>query len=149
MTDVRTRAEQEPRTRVQAAAVPQRGRREMRVLALAAVIVVLSMVDLYFTLLYLHSGGMGEGNPLARWLIAWDTPALLIAWKAATVGLAITILYSVRRQRLGELGAWTCCLILVWLTIRWDRYTYEVPQITSVLHAVSSMESTRWVRMGD
>jgi len=123
--------------------------RSFRVIWLTLVIIALSIADLYVTLLYLHSGGMGEGNPVARWLIAWDMPALLVMWKMLTVGLACGILLKYRRERLVELGAIACCLILVWLTIRWEKYHREVPELTGVLHTMAEHHSDKWVRMGE
>lgn len=123
--------------------------RPTRVITLIAAIAMLSMADLYITLLYLHSGGMGEANPLARWLIGFNVPAVLVVWKIATVIIAGSILFCYRRERLGELGAWACCLILVWLTLRWDTYHSEVPELTASLNALDTHGSERWVRMGE
>ncbi|MGE3108710.1 MAG: DUF5658 family protein [Phycisphaerales bacterium] len=123
--------------------------RPTRVITLIAAIALLSLADLYVTLLYLHSGGMGEANPLARWLIGFNMPALLVVWKIATVGLASGILFAFRRQRLGELGAWACCLILVWLTLRWQYYHAEVPDLTAALDIIETHGGDRWVRMGE
>lgn len=123
--------------------------RPTRVVGLIFAIVCLSLADLYITLLYLHSGGMGEANPVARWLMQLNRPGLLIAWKLGTVVVASGILLYYRRQRLGELGAWACCLILVWLTLRWETYHAEIPELTASLHAIDTHGSERWVRMGD
>ncbi len=123
--------------------------RPARVLVLIAATIILSLADLYITLLYLHSGGMGEANPVARWVIGFNMPALLVVWKVATVAVASGILYFYRAQRLGELGAWTCCLILVWLTLRWQTYHAEIPELTASLNAIHTYGSERWVQMGE
>lgn len=123
-------------------------RRPIRVLCLIFVIFSLSLADLYCTLIYLHSGGMGEENPLARWLMSTGSPVPLILWKLGTVGLACSILLFLRHKRLGELGALLCCMILVWLTFRWEEYSHEASNLTAVIHTVADT-SPRWVRMGD
>lgn len=120
----------------------------MRVASLTFIIFALSLADLYCTLLYLHSGGMGEENPVARWLMSSGSPVLLILWKLSTVGLACCILLFLRHKRLGELGALLCCMILVWLTFRWDEYCHQTCHMTDVIHTVAET-SPRWVRMGD
>src|SRR5262245_60304192 len=51
--------------------------RPCRVVALIITIVVLSLADLYITLMYLHSGGLGEANPVARWIIGQGSLTLL------------------------------------------------------------------------
>lgn len=122
--------------------------RPLRVLLLVITTVVLSLADLYVTLLYLHSGGMGEANPVARWVIGFNMPALLVVWKIATVAVAGGILYFCRQHRLGELGAWACCLILVWLTLRWHQYHGEVPELTASLNEIERHGSKKWVQMG-
>lgn len=123
-------------------------RRSTRVLCLTFVILALSLADLYCTLIYLHSGGMGEENPVARWLMGHGSPLPIILWKLGTVGLACCILAGLRHKRLGELGALLCCTILVWLTFRWNEYNHHAGELTSVIHTVAET-SPRWVQMGD
>ena len=121
--------------------------RSSRVIALVLTIVLLSLADLYITLMYLHSGGMGEANPLARWIMGHGSPALLVAWKTATVAVASLLLYRHRRNRTAEFGAWVCLLILVWLTMRWAQYSDEVHRLTPQIHTIGATEQTRWVTM--
>jgi len=123
-------------------------RRSFRVVCLTCIIVALSVADLYCTLIYLHSGGMGEQNPVARVLIGTGSPALLIAWKLGTVALACCILIHLRQKRLGELGALLCCTILIWLTFRWEEYSHQAPYLTEVIHTVAET-SPGWVSLGD
>src|SRR5262245_27522846 len=63
-------------------------RRAVRVLALTAAIALMSAADLYITLVYLKSGGMSEGNPLARWVMATGSAGALAGWKLVSVGVA-------------------------------------------------------------
>lgn len=123
-------------------------RRSVRVCLLVFVVGVLSLADLYCTLLFLHNGGMGEANPVARFLMSADSPAILVLWKLGTVGLASVILLSLRHRRLGELGAVLCCTILVWLTFRWEKYSESSPQMTEAIHTISET-SSRWVQMSE
>ena len=75
------------------------------------------------TLVHLLSVGMYEGNPLARTVMAMNSPALLAGWKLATIVATVGILFWVRRTRQGELGAWLCLCVLTWLTLRWTTYS--------------------------
>lgn len=97
--------------------------RSRRVLLLVAIIFGLSLVDLHLTLLYLTHTGMPEANPLARLVISYDSPAILAVWKLSTVFLAAWILIRARATRTAEIGAWIGCIVLVWLSIHWLRYS--------------------------
>lgn len=108
-------------------------------------VALLSMVDLYMTLTHVMGAGMVEGNPLARGIMAYNSPALLAAWKISTVGLAIGILIHARKRRTGEIAAWICCGVLVWLTVRWVDYNAQIQALTPYLASISEQENTRWV----
>lgn len=123
--------------------------RSCRVIALILTIVLLSVADLYITLVYLHSGGMGEANPLARWIMGHGSPVLLALWKFLTVGVAVAIFYKTRSTRASEVGAWACVLLLTWLTIRWGYYSDEITKITPTIHYLGEHEQSRWVTMTD
>src|SRR6266478_4968970 len=62
--------------------------RSCRVIALLVAVVLMSLGDLHITLTYLTSVGMSEGNPLARWVMGYNNPGLLVAWKLAPGGAA-------------------------------------------------------------
>jgi len=101
------------------------------------------------TLLYLTTSGMIEDNPLARGIMGYRSPLVLVAWKLADLGLCLGILYVARRRAFGELGAWLCVGILTWLTVRWTNYSGEIPKITSGLTAQQSVDDEHWVTMAD
>jgi hypothetical protein len=122
--------------------------RTWRVLALILAIVALSLGDLYMTLTYLKSGGMGEANPVARWVINHGSPGLLVFWKVATVAVASLILFYARRRASAEVAAWGCCFVLTWLTVRWHSYAEEVSRATPALQAVAEADGERWVELG-
>jgi hypothetical protein len=116
---------------------------------LTAAIVLLSVTDLYITMLYLRSVGMGEANPVARFVMQHGTPAALVLWKLGSVGVGCMILLATRRSRSAEIGAWICCAALVWLTLHWTAYSREIGKLTPVLHRVSEVESAKWVQAPD
>lgn len=124
-------------------------RRAIRVWLLVGTVVVLSMADLYMTLAHLRSAGMGEGNPLARVVIDYQSPMLLSLWKVACVALAALILILARFKRSGELACWTCCIVMTALTIQWFRYATEAPGLTTQISDAAAMERTGdWVTIG-
>lgn len=122
-------------------------RRPVRVLALLAAVVLLSLGDLSMTLTHVRSAGMYEGNPLARHVINLNSPSALAAWKLATLVLAVGILFRVRHTRAGELGAWACVAVLTWLTLRWVDYSDEVSSLDPAATTGSDGNDPRWVVM--
>lgn len=126
------------------AAVAQR--RAWRVIMLTAAVAVMSVLDLYITLLYVRTVGMGEANPLARWMMSHFSADVLIWWKLLTVALACTIFLTARRTKVGEIGAWVSCGVLIWLTLRWTTYSHEVTCLTPVLHILSEYDSAKWIQ---
>lgn len=112
---------------------------------LLAAVLVMSLLDLHHTLLYLQTVGMGEANPLARWVISHDSPFLLIGFKLATVVIASVILFALRRRAAAELGAVICVLVLVWLTVRWELYTDALLQMGGLIELAQG--TPQWVMM--
>lgn len=105
-------------------------RREERVLWLLLGIVLLSVADLALTLTYLTSVGLIEGNPIAAWLIhTTRSPWALALYKGLTVAICVSLLYRMRHRREGELAAWCSVLILVALSIWWNRYALYQPDL--------------------
>jgi hypothetical protein len=119
------------------------------VLLLTGLIALLSLCDLVITLTYLRSVGMPEGNPIARMVMSYNSPTVLIAWKLATIVLTSLVFVVGRRRAVAEVGCWTCLLVLGWLTQRWITYTHEVSHVTPVVHvlAAGGGESGNWVTM--
>lgn len=124
-------------------------RRAVRVMTLTAVVAFLGVLDLVFTLTYLRTVGMPEGNPIARMVMSYNSPAMLIAWKCATILASSFIFYLARRRITAELACWFCAFVLVWLTARWVNFAYEVEHVTPFVHALSECESRTWVSMID
>ena len=125
------------------------GCRASRVWVLTITIAVLSLTDLCITLTYLQSIGMSEGNPIARLIMSYNSPAILIAWKLATITLTSLAFILGRKRRVAELGCWLCVGVLGWLTHRWIDYSHEVAKVTPVIHVLVAGECSNWVKMGD
>ncbi len=124
--------------------------RSRRVLTLLAGVVLLSLGDLYMTLLHLKSFGLIEANPLARGIMAHHSPAGLVAWKTMTVGLAVGILFFTRRRGAAEIGAIISCLVLSWLTLRWVTYSDQVSSMTVEMQALErTSDEPRFVTMSE
>ncbi len=97
-------------------------RRGLRVIVLCVVILIISIADLELTLRFLTSGGMSEGNPLARYIMGFNCQWLLGAWKVMLTAVACGTLLGLRTRLTAELGAWLCAAVMVWLAIRWGFY---------------------------
>lgn len=123
--------------------------RRTRVLLLIAAIGVMSLADLAMTLTYMSSVGMLESNPIARAMVQWGGPALLIAWKLLTVGIASVILAAARRTLVGELGAVLGCAMLGWLMFHWVEYIDHAHVLTPALCSLSSGAIPDWVQVTD
>jgi hypothetical protein len=90
----------------------------VRVLTWSLVLVVIySALDLTWTILAHQAGQMLELNPLGSRLI--DDPIKLIAFKTAATGMAVALLFSLRKYRKAQLAAWWVCLVCTLLTARW------------------------------
>jgi hypothetical protein len=125
------------------------GYRPVRVMLLLCGVVLLSLADLYMTLVHLMSFGMIEANPLARGIMAYGSPAALIVWKLVTVMTAVGILFYARRRRAAELGAIFCCGVLLWLTGRWVSYNAQVGRWTGEMHSLAGVNTPDFVTMSD
>lgn len=111
-------------------------------------IVLLSLADLYMTLVHLKGFGMAEANPLARGIISYDSSAALVLWKVATVGLAVGILIYARKKGTAEIAAAIGCAILCWLTVQWAHYNDNISDLTKELNAyVTYVEDPAWVTL--
>jgi hypothetical protein len=120
-------------------------RRSRRVMMLAAAIAMMSAVDLYLTLLYVTNMGMNEMNPLARAMMSYQSPAVLVMWKCATVVLSVGILLWIRTKRSAELGAWVGFFVLGWLMTHWVVFIHETRNINlEVIEEIASGDPT-WV----
>lgn len=122
--------------------------RSSRVIVLLGLIAIMSVVDLYLTILYITHTGMNEVNPLARAMMEYKSPALLGLWKLATVTLGVGILIVIRRRRSAEIGAWVGCAVLGLLMNHWLHYIEEHERITTEAVMVEAMGDPTWVHLG-
>ncbi|QYU67600.1 DUF5658 family protein [Leptolyngbya sp. 15MV] len=123
--------------------------RTIRMWAMIVALVAMSVGDLYMTLLHLKSFGMVEANPLARLIMQYQSPALVVLWKAATVALAVFIFWTSRRHRAAEVGAILCCAVLTALTLQWIRYSEQVSTHTPTMHALAALNAPGFVSMAE
>ena len=109
---------------------------------------VLSVAELYLTLMHLTSIGMSEANPIARLVMSANSPGVLIAWKLTSVGAACLAFYAGRKKLVGEAAAWFCCAVLIWLTLRWGEYSTELAKISPQMQLLHQVDAGQWVTMG-
>lgn len=125
-------------------------RRGWRVIALTAVIAVLSVLDLRLTLAFLKTGGMSEGNPIARWIISHNCEWLLTGFKLGLVGLTCVILIVLRQRRAAELGAWIGFGVMAWLMVQWELYAEQATQLTVMMaeaERLTDLKIVNWVTL--
>lgn len=122
-------------------------RRAWRVTALLVGVVLMSLGDLYMTLEHLTHIGMPEANPFAHAIIQYGSRNGLIAWKLATVLLAVGILFFARRRWSAEVGALFCCGVLTWLTARWMDYSEHLTHVGRDIPELVTGEDSRWVSL--
>ncbi|MEM9373367.1 MAG: DUF5658 family protein [Planctomycetota bacterium] len=121
--------------------------RPFRVIALGSAIAVMSTIDLYLTLLYLTHSGMPEANPLARAMIAYQSPFVLAVWKTLTVVLCVGILFLIRHKRSAEFGAWAAVCVLAMLMSHWARYASELADYKPLMAPVAAQIDDTWVHI--
>ena len=121
--------------------------REGRVLGLLAAVAMISLADLYMTLTYATSVGMMEVNPLARLVMSFDSPALVVAWKVATAGLGIMILGCLRSRRIAEIGSWISFAAMVLLLVHWMNFNAHVVHYSDELASLYGSDAACWVQM--
>lgn len=116
--------------------------RPFRVLLLLAVAWVLGIADLAMTLTYLMNIGMFEGNPLARWIIAWGSPYVVAGFKLLTMIVSSSILFWKRRSWQSEVGCWIAVFVLGRLTLHWFEYIAGTSNMTYAI-ALASVDPTQ------
>ena len=123
--------------------------RGLRVCFLLVPILAMSIADLYLTLTYLRGPGMGEGNPIARWVMSANCVWALGAFKMGLVTLSCALLFKARHRLSGELASWLCCAVMVWLTLQWREYSEQMSALTPIIHHLATAPSGDWVRFTD
>lgn len=85
-----------------------------------ALMVLLSLFDLTWTILASQAGQMRELNPLGSRLIA--DPAMLIVFKFAATLVGCGVLFALRRHQRARQACWWLCLVCTVLTFRWVMF---------------------------
>ena len=101
-------------------------RRPRRVAEAIAVVWVLSLADLCFTLWAHFFTPFHEENPLARYFLGQNLIPGLILFKLTATAFAMTIFWRLRTHARAELGLWLLVGLYVALTFRWATYTHVV-----------------------
>ncbi len=121
--------------------------RPARVTLLLVVIALLSIADLALTLVWANNVGLFESNPIARAIMAVSGPAAIVAWKLATAGPGIVILYRARRRPLAEAAAWGCAAVLAVVGAQWIAYNDAMAGIRDMVPGVELGDDPRFVAM--
>jgi hypothetical protein len=95
--------------------------RPRRVLLTLALVWVISVFDLGFTLLESNSGYFVELNPVAERLLSGPVYTLA-AFKFGLTGLGTIILLCLRRHSTAEWACWFLLAVKVYVAIRWFAY---------------------------
>lgn len=124
--------------------------RSSRVVYLVVAAGLMGLADLGITMTYLTSVGMYEGNPIARFVIGFGSPALLVAFKLGTMLTTVWIVLAQRRRWQAEVAAWICFAVLAALTIQWIQYIGYTQQRHDIITTVAfdpSFAAGSWVSL--
>jgi len=95
--------------------------RPRRVLLALALIWVVAIFDLGYTLGEYGTFGFAELNPVAAQLLRGPMYLIMI-YKFGLLGLSTVILLLLRHRLIAELGCWFLLTAMVYLAIRWYHY---------------------------
>ena len=97
--------------------------RHRRVGELLAVLWILSLSDLFFTIWAHRFTPFYEMNPIARALLESGAIGLLIWFKLVMTATGSTIFWRTRRHGRAEIALWLIVVIYVLLAFQWSSYT--------------------------
>ena len=100
--------------------------RARRVTQGIAVLWLLSLSDLFFTLWAHTFTPFNEMNPLAAVLLDQGLFGMLVVMKVGLTFLGATIFWRLRGHWRAEAAMWACVLMYVLLALRWSSYTVGV-----------------------
>ena len=132
-----------------APAGPRRFSREGRILGVLLAIAVMAYADLDMTLAYATTVGMGEANPVARAVMGFNSPAMVVVYKIVCTLTGLTILYRLRRCRASEPAAWAMLLVMGWLMLRWTDYNQAAAESSNFYVDAAEVQSENpdWIIM--
>jgi len=107
------------------------GSRARRVTQGIAILWVLSLADLFFTVWAHTFTPFDELNPVAAALLNQGLFGMLVTLKIGLTFLGVTIFWRLRGHGHAELAMWVVVLVYVLLTIRWSGYTVGVMALSA------------------
>jgi hypothetical protein len=119
--------------------------RSQRVSILLFATVIMGLADLALTLTFVTTIGMVEANPLARLVMQYNEPGLLVLWKLATMLVGIGVLYWARKNRGAEIGTWVCFMAMAALSVHWLTFTGQVSELESDYAQMAAVDDPRWI----
>jgi len=107
--------------------------RTRRTVHLLAIIWLLALSDLFFTIWAHLFTPFKEMNPLARSLLADHRIGSLACAKVVLTAVGTAIFWFLRKHTRAEIALWAVMIIYVALMVRWSDYTSQVLTIGIVL----------------
>lgn len=105
--------------------------RARRVTQGIAILWLLSLSDLFFTLWAHTFTPFDELNPIAAVMLNQGLLGVLVTMKVGLTFLGVTIFWRLRGHGRAEMAMWACVVVYVLLTIRWSGYTVGVMALTT------------------
>ena len=102
---------------------PDQSHRTRRVFQLIAVLWLLGLADLCFTLWAHFFTAFNELNPVANYMLRRNLLPSLILFKLVVTALGTQIFWRVRQHRRAEVALWGLTAVYVLLALRWSAYT--------------------------
>jgi hypothetical protein len=99
------------------------GRRHRRVAELIAILWMLSLADLFFTLWAHFFTPFHELNPVASYMLRQNQVPTLIAYKLIVTFIGTHIFWRLRHHGRAEIALWGLVGAYVLLAMRWSSYT--------------------------
>ncbi len=118
-------------------------------LLLVVATALMGLADLLLTLTYVRTVGMAEANPLARWLMQFNSVGLVVAFKLASMAICSGLILWKRRSRSAEIGAWVCLLVMALLTARWVWFIGAFSSLAQEVGVAALEMDPNFVRLGE
>lgn len=116
---------------------------------LVSATVVVALADLYMTLLYATTVGMHEANPLARAVMLYNCPWVVVAFRMLTIALFGLVLVRARHRPVAEVAAWVCMGAMTWLAFRWAAYNESAVEITGPMLLATGLEPSEFISLNE
>ena len=97
--------------------------RDRRIAELIAIVWLLSLADLVFTLWAHFFTAFHEMNPLANYMLHRNLIPSLILFKLVVTAVGTLIFWRLRHHGRAELALWGLAGVYVMLAVRWSAYT--------------------------